>query len=79
MPSPGMSGLLATVFGQVSVSRIAYRAKGVDSRYPADAVLNLPAGKHSHGLARPAGEQAASGSLEQSPDGHRAGHRGVGR
>ena len=40
----GHQRTLSTVFGQVDVTRIAYRAKGVDSRFPADAVLNLPAG-----------------------------------
>jgi len=62
----GHERLLATVFGQVSVSRIAYRAKGADSRYPAEAVLNLPVGKHSHGLARLAAAHAACGSFEQA-------------
>jgi hypothetical protein len=41
---------LATVFGTVTVTRIAYRASGVANLYPADAVLNLPVGRHSHGL-----------------------------
>ena len=36
---------LATVFGTVTVTRIAYRAPGVANLYPTDAVLNLPAGK----------------------------------
>ena len=40
---------LATVFGTVTVTRTAYRAPGVANLYPADAVLNLPVGKHSHG------------------------------
>jgi len=62
----GHERLLATVFGQVSVCRIAYRAKGADSRYPADAGLNLPVGLHSHGLRRLAAEQAAYGSFEQA-------------
>ena len=43
---------LATVFGQVRVTRRAYRAKGVVNVCPADAVLNLPVQKHSHGLRR---------------------------
>jgi len=62
----GHERLLATVFGPVSVCRIAYRAKGVDSRYPTDAGLNLPAGLHSHGLRRLAAAQAACGSFEQA-------------
>lgn len=36
---------LATVFGTVTVTRIAYRASGVANHYPADAALNLPLGK----------------------------------
>ncbi|MED7829019.1 hypothetical protein VXC91_46205, partial [Streptomyces chiangmaiensis] len=43
---------LATVFGKVTVTRIAYRGTGVGDLHPADAVLNLPDGMHSHGLAR---------------------------
>ena len=42
---------LATVFGEVEVTRMAYRHRGDPNLYPADAVLNLPAGKYSHGLA----------------------------
>ena len=57
---------LCTVFGQVTVARIGYRAKGVDSRFPADVVLNLPVGLHSHGLRRLAAIEAARGSFEQT-------------
>ncbi|MGH3927558.1 MAG: hypothetical protein ACRDTT_32645, partial [Pseudonocardiaceae bacterium] len=38
---------LATVFGTVTVTRIAYRAPGAANLYPADAALNLPEGRHS--------------------------------
>lgn len=55
---------LATVFGQVTVQRIAYRAKGADSRFVADAWLNLPADKYSHGLRRLAAQAGACGSFE---------------
>ena len=58
--------MLGTVFGQVTVTRIGYRAKGVDSRFPSDAVLNLPVGLHSHGLRRLAAIEAARGSFEQT-------------
>jgi antitoxin component of MazEF toxin-antitoxin module len=54
---------LVTVFGRVSVTRLAYRAKGVANLCPADAVLNLPADLHSHGLARLAAVEAARGSF----------------
>lgn len=57
---------LATVFGTVTVTRIAYRAPGVANLYPADAALNLPAGKHSHGLRRLAATEATRGSFEQA-------------
>jgi hypothetical protein len=54
---------LASVFGPVQVSRIAYRAPGARNAHPADAELNLPAGKHSHGLSKLVASAAASGSL----------------
>ncbi|MFJ9371538.1 hypothetical protein ACIRRA_45110 [Nocardia sp. NPDC101769] len=43
---------LATVVGSVRVRRCALRAPGRRNIYPADAVLSLPAGRHSHGLRR---------------------------
>lgn len=54
---------LVTVFGKVTVRRLAYRAKGAANLYPADAVLDLPAGLHSHGLARLAAIESARGSF----------------
>src|ERR1017187_4650743 len=45
---------LVTRFGQVRVSRIAYRSPGRRNVHPLDAVLNLPEEKHSHGLRSPA-------------------------
>lgn len=47
----GQPRTLATVFGKVTVTLIAYRATGAADLHPADAVLNLPAGMHSHGPA----------------------------
>jgi hypothetical protein len=55
---------LATVFGQVTVRRLAYRAPGVPNLYPADGQLNLPVEKHSHGLRRLAAIEAARGSFD---------------
>ena len=60
----GRERLLATRFGEVVVTRIAYRGSGVSDLHPADAVLNLPAEKHSHGLRRLAAVEAARGSFE---------------
>src|ERR1019366_3624591 len=57
---------LATVFGEVTVTRMAYRHRGAANLYPADAVLNLPEVKQSHGLARLAAIEAPRGSFEQA-------------
>jgi hypothetical protein len=48
----GHERMPATVFGPVTVRRLAYRAPGQPNIYPADAALSLPAGRHSHGLRR---------------------------
>jgi len=57
---------LATVFGEVEVTRLAYRRRGSRNLYPADAALNLPAERHSHGLRRLAAAEAARGSFEEA-------------
>jgi hypothetical protein len=65
---PGHHRGLATVFGQVMVTRMAYRVPGARNLYPADAVLNLPAGLHSHGLRRLAAVESVRGSFEQAAE-----------
>jgi hypothetical protein len=60
----GRSRPLVTKFGQVSVSRIAYRSPGRSNVHVLDAALNLPGEKHSHGLRRLAAIEAARGSME---------------
>jgi hypothetical protein len=62
----GHARSLATVFGPVTVSRIAYRAPGAPNVHPADAQLNLPPGRHSHGLARMAVAAVVGGSFGQA-------------
>jgi hypothetical protein len=57
---------LATVFGEVRVSRTAYRARGQANLCPADAALNLPEERYSHGLRRMAAEEAARGSFDEA-------------
>src|SRR5664280_2448304 len=42
---PGHTRGLATVFGPVQVTRIAYRARGQANLHPADGGLNLPAAR----------------------------------
>jgi hypothetical protein len=55
---------LATVFGEVDVERRAYRRRGHENLHLADALLNLPAEKHSHGLRRWAAIEGARGSFD---------------
>ncbi|HTW97722.1 MAG TPA: ISKra4 family transposase [Acidimicrobiales bacterium] len=55
---------LETIFGQVSLSRLAYRHRGHQNLHLADATLNLPEERHSHGLRRLAAIEAARGSFE---------------
>ena len=48
----GHARQLSTVFGVVVVERLAYRHRGTTNLHPADAALNLPEERHSHGLRR---------------------------
>jgi hypothetical protein len=68
----GHDRLLATIFGIVVVGRLAYRVRGAANLHPADAALNLPDERHSHGLRRLATEHAARGSYQQATDTIRA-------
>jgi hypothetical protein len=60
----GRTRALASIFGPVAVSRIAYRAPGAPNVHRLDAELGLPPGKHSHGLAKMTAAEAVRGSLE---------------
>ena len=55
---------LATIFGQVAVTRLAYRTADRPNLHPADATLNLPTEKHSHGLRQLAAVESARGSFD---------------
>ena len=55
---------LETVFGTVSVGRLAYRASGVGNLHPADAALNLPVERHSHGLRKLCALESPRGSFD---------------
>ena len=74
---------LVTVFGRVTVERIAYRRQGHPDLMPADAHLNLPVEHHSHGLRRLVAIDATRGSFQQATDaifrttGQRVGKRQV--
>jgi hypothetical protein len=56
------------VFGTVSVDRLAYRAPGVGNLHPADAALNLPVERHSHGLRKLCSLEAPRGSFDGAID-----------
>ncbi len=60
----GHTRMLGTIFGEVEVKRVAYRRRGLGNLFPADAVLNLPTEKHSHGLRRLAAIEATRGSFD---------------
>lgn len=60
--------VLATVFGEVTVRRLAYRQRGQANLHPADGALNLPAQRHSHGLREIAAIEATRGSFDATLD-----------
>jgi hypothetical protein len=57
---------LATLFGEVTVARQAYRHRGRANLHPADGALNLPPEKYSHGLRKLAAVEASRGSYEDA-------------
>jgi hypothetical protein len=57
---------LQTIVGCVTVTRLAYRAKGAENLHLQDACLNLPAERHSHGLRELAAIEATRGSYEEA-------------
>jgi hypothetical protein len=64
----GHGRLLSTLFGTVTVTRCAWRTPGAPNYCPADAALSLPAGRHSHSLAKLAAIEAARGSFGAAHD-----------
>ncbi|MGI9053317.1 MAG: ISKra4 family transposase [Ilumatobacteraceae bacterium] len=74
---------LSSIFGTVSVTRLAYRHRGHANLYLTDGQLNLPQERHSHGLRRLAAIEGSRGSFEDASEaigrttGHRVGKRQV--
>lgn len=64
----GHTRRLGTVFGAVTVERLAYRHRGAANLHPADAALNLPEERHSHGLRRLAAIEATRGSYQDAAE-----------
>ena len=62
----GHSRGLATIFGDVKVTRLAYRKTSRANLHPADGVLNLPEEHHSHGLRRLAAVESSRGSFDDA-------------
>ena len=60
----GHQRALTSVFGEVDIQRIAYRKRAQPNLHPADAGLNLPTEKHSHGLRRLAAVESSRGSFD---------------
>src|SRR5664279_5558988 len=59
---------VATVFGRITVDRLAYRAPHVCNVHPLDGVLDLPDGLYSTGLARLSAREAVRGSFVEAAD-----------
>jgi hypothetical protein len=59
---------VATVFGRITVARLAYRAPGASNVHPLDEVLDLPDGLYSAGLARLSAREAVRGSFTEAAD-----------
>jgi hypothetical protein len=57
---------LATVVGTVSVGRLAYRHRGEENLYLADAAVNLPVELHSHGVRELAAIESSRGSFAEA-------------
>jgi hypothetical protein len=62
----GCTRPLMSLFGEVTVKRMGYGARGHDSVFPLDAQLNLPRDKYSHGLRRRVGEEVAKASFDEA-------------
>jgi len=64
----GHTRALSTVFGAVSVERLAYRHRGATNLHPADGALNLPDERYSHGLRRLAAVESTRGSYDDAAE-----------
>lgn len=62
----GHARTLETVFGEVTVTRMAYRRKGQPNLHPTDGALNLPGERYSHGLRRLSAVEAPRGSFDEA-------------
>ena len=63
----GHSRALTTTFGEVAVTRLAYRRRHQPNLHPADGALNLSVERHSHGIRGLAAVEAVRGSQHPEP------------
>jgi hypothetical protein len=57
---------LGSVFGEVTVARLAYRRRGEENLHVADSILNLPVEQASHGVRRFAAVESSRGSFDDA-------------
>lgn len=57
---------LMTLFGEVTVRRLGYGARGEESVFPLDGELNLPRDSYSHGIRRRLAEEVAGSSFDEA-------------
>ena len=62
----GCTRTVTSLFGEVTVKRRGYGARGKASVFPLDAQLNLPKDKYSHALRQRVGEEVAKGSFDEA-------------
>jgi hypothetical protein len=62
----GCTRHLETCFGEVVVTRRGYGGRSLDSVFPLDSELNLPADKYSHGLRSVVIEEVVRGSFGEA-------------
>jgi hypothetical protein len=56
---------LISLFGEITIKRLGYGARGCSSLYPKDAALNLPSESYSHGIRKLVAQEAAKGSFNE--------------
>jgi hypothetical protein len=57
---------LMRLFGEVTVQRLGYGARGEERVFPLDGELNLPRDSYSHGLRRRLAEEVARSSFDEA-------------
>lgn len=56
---------LISLFGEVTIKRLGYGARGHDSLFPKDALLNLPVETYSHGIRKLVAQEVAKSPFNE--------------